>query len=102
MFFTKFQDFVSFAGDDDRRDVHYLTVNPVYVRFLPSRRFFLIDTEGIADWERGGTIFWKSGLLVGTALRHRRAVWVKLEVPWGEHRRSEWSLKASIAFRGRQ
>ena len=102
MFFTRLQDFVSFAGDDDRRDVHYLLVNPVYVRLLRSRRFFLIDTEGIADWERGGTIFWKSGLLVGTALRHRRAVWVKLEVPWGEHRRGEWSLRASIAFRGRQ
>jgi hypothetical protein len=100
MFFTKFQNYSSFAGDDDRRDVNFLTVNPTYIRFFPNRKFVLVDTEGITDWKRGGAISWKSGLLVGTALRHRRALWVKLEVPWGEHRRAGWTLKTSIAFRG--
>jgi hypothetical protein len=101
LFYTKFQDYVSVAGDDDRRDVNYLTVNPVYLKFI-GRRFVQFDTEMIASWERDGEMSWKSGVLVGSALRHRRALWLKLEVPWGEHRSADWTLRASLAFRGRR
>jgi hypothetical protein len=55
----------------------------------------------ISDWERDGELHWKSGLLFATRLRHGRALWVKAEAPWGEHRNAEWTLRASIAWRKR-
>ena len=37
LFFTKVQNYVSVAGDDDRRDINYLTVAPTWIRLLPER-----------------------------------------------------------------
>jgi hypothetical protein len=99
LFFTRMQDFISVAGDDDRRDIHYLTVAPTFFKLIGARRAVLFDTEAIADWERNGELSWKSGILFATRLSGRRAVWVKAEVPWGEHRRGEWTVRASIAWR---
>jgi hypothetical protein len=99
LFFTRIQDFVSVAGDDDRRDLHYLAIAPTFVKLLGSRRAVLLDTEAFVDWERDGELSWRSGLLVGTKLGGRRAGWIKVEVPWGEHRRGDWTVRASIAWR---
>ena len=90
------------AGDDDRRDVHYLTVTPTFIKLLSRRHALLFDTEGIADWERDDELRWKSGVLYGTRISGRRALWVKLEMPWGEHRAGEWTLRTSIAWRGKK
>jgi len=56
----------------------------------------------VKDWERDGELRWKSGLLFASRLGARRAYWVKLEVPWGEYRLGEWTLRTSIAWRNRQ
>ena len=68
LFFTRIQDFVSVAGDDDRRDVHYLTITPTLIKILNRRRAVLFDTEAVVDWERDGELSWKSGFLVATKL----------------------------------
>ena len=102
LFFVRAQNFVSVAGDDDRRDVNYLTLTPTLVHRIDSRGALLFDTEVVKDWERGGEVRWKTGLLFGSRLGARRAYWVKLEVPWGEHRAGEWTLRTSIAWRDRQ
>jgi hypothetical protein len=99
LFFTRIQDFVSVAGDDDRRDVHYLTITPTLIKLLDRKRAVLLDTEAVVDWERDGELSWKSGFLVATRIGQRRAAWVKVEVPWGEHRRGEWTVRASLAWR---
>jgi hypothetical protein len=99
LFFTRIQDFISVAGDDDRRDIHQLAVAPTFIKLIDARRAVLFDTEGIADWERDGELSWKSGLLFASRLSGRRAAWVKVEVPWGEHRRGDWTVRASIAWR---
>jgi hypothetical protein len=99
LFFTRMQDFISVAGDDDRRDVHYLEVAPTLFRRLNRRTGFLIDTTALADWQRDGEVSWRSGLQFFRLLGGLRAAWIKVEVPWGEHRRGEWTLRASIAWR---
>jgi hypothetical protein len=99
LFFTRIQDFISVAGDDDRRDIHQLAVAPTFIKLIDTRRAVLFDTEGVADWERDGELSWKSGFLFASRLSGRRAAWVKVEVPWGEHRRGEWTVRASIAWR---
>jgi hypothetical protein len=102
LFFTKLQNYVSVAGDDDRRDINYLSVVPTFVKILDRRHAVLFDTEMISDWERDGELRWKSGFLYATRLRGNRALWVKAEAPWGEHRFGEWTLRASIAWRKRE
>src|SRR4029078_2943341 len=97
LFFTKVQDYVSVAGDDDRRDINYLTVTPTWIKILDRRLAILIDTEMISDWERDGELRWKSGFLYATRLRGRRALWVKVEAPWGEHRAGEWPRRVGAA-----
>ena len=99
LFFTRIQDFVSVAGDDDRRDIHYLSIGPTLFKSIDSKRAVLLDTEAIVDWQRDGELSWKSGFLFATRLGARRAGWIKLEVPWGEHRRGEWTVRTSIAWR---
>jgi hypothetical protein len=101
IFFARIQDFISVAGDDDRRDIHQLAVAPTFIKLISRRQAVLFDTEAIADWERDGEVSWKSGLLFATRLSGRRAAWIKVEVPWGEHRRGEWTVRASIAWRRR-
>ena len=99
LFFTRIQDFVSVAGDDDRRDLHYLQVAPTIIKLLGTKRAVLFDTEAMADWERDGELSWKSGILFATRLGQRRAAWIKGEVPWGEHRRGDWTVRVSLAWR---
>jgi hypothetical protein len=99
LFFTRMQDFVSVAGDDDRRDIHYLEVAPTLFKRLGRRSAFLVDTTALADWQRNGEVSMRSGLQFFRALGGRRAAWIKVEVPWGEHRRGEWTVRASIAWR---
>jgi hypothetical protein len=102
IFFIRAQNFVSVAGDEDRRDVNYLTLTPTLVHRLDARRALLFDTEVVTDWERDGELRWKSGLLFASRLGARRAWWVKLEVPWGEHRFGEWTVRTSVAWRDRK
>jgi hypothetical protein len=102
IFFVRAQNFFAVAGDDDRRDVNYLTLTPTLVHRLDARRALLFDTEMVKDWERDGELRWKSGLLFASRLGARRAWWVKLEVPWGEHRFGEWTVRTSVAWRDRK
>lgn len=101
LFLVRAQDFVSVAGDDDRADIHYLKIAPTLFRPIGKGKFMLIDTEVVADWERDSEASFRTNLVLGTTLHGRRAVWVKLGVPWGEHRRGDWLLEASVAKRKR-
>ncbi len=100
MFFCKVQDYFSVAGKDHRPDIHALAVTPTMLwRFHPSK-WLLADSEAVVDW-RGDRTAYRSGLLFGTALGPRRGAWIKLEVPWGEHRIGDWTAKTSFTWRGR-
>jgi hypothetical protein len=99
LFFTKIQDFLSVAGDDDRRDIHQLVITPTLVKTFQGRWAVLIDAEAVIDWELHGETSWKSGLLFATRLGEHRAAWAKVEVPWGEHRIGEWTVRVSHAWR---
>lgn len=100
LFFCKVQENFSVAGDEDRRDVNVLAVTPTLIWQRRPKLWLLADSEAAVDWERDTTSY-KSGLLVWTTLGGGRGVWFKVEVPWGEHRLGDWTLKASIAWRGR-
>jgi hypothetical protein len=98
--YVKFQDFISFAGDSNRPDVHYLTVTGSLLYRTSKRWWIVADTETNTNWQNSGTTWFKSGLLLGRMVSPRVGAWMKLEIPYGDYRVGEWILKASV-FRTR-
>jgi hypothetical protein len=94
--FVKFQEFESFAGPSSRPDVSFLLVTPTFLTRMWQRYWVLVDSESRTDWTRGSVTSFKSGLLVGTMFTPRVGLSVKAEVPWGNHRLGEWTLKATL------
>src|SRR5262245_26397992 len=73
--FVRIQDSFSVAGDEDRPDVHDLTVNGSYAKMISRRTFVMFETEAVVDWTRGDRIFWKSGLTWGGLVKSGRLAW---------------------------
>jgi hypothetical protein len=94
--FVKIQEFESFAGPSSRPDVSYLLITPTYLTRVAQRYWFLVDSESRTDWTRGSTTSYRSGLLVGTMFSPKVGLSLKAEVPWGNHRLGEWTLKATL------
>jgi hypothetical protein len=93
LFLVKFQDVFSFAGDDDRRDIHCLLVSPLWFRRLSGRSWIAVDGEARIDWEDGGRTSLKVGVQLGRAFGRRFGLAIKPEVPFGEHRAGDWTVK---------
>jgi len=98
--YVKFQDFISFAGDSERPDVHYFTVTGTFLYRTSKRWWIVVDSETNTNWKNSGTTWFKSGLLLGRMVSPRVGAWVKVEIPYGDYRVGEWILKASV-FRTR-
>jgi hypothetical protein len=92
--YVKVQDWISFAGDGERPDVHYLTVTPTLLWRLSPRWWTLVDAESTSDWELGGQTSFRVGLLFGRMLSPRHGLSLKAELPFGGHRQTDWTLKA--------
>jgi hypothetical protein len=96
---VKIQDYVSVAGDEARADIHAMTVTPTLLRSLGQRGFMLLDTESRTDWRDDGRTSWRSGVQMGRVINPGWGFWVKVEVPWGEHRMGDWTLRTSLVRR---
>jgi hypothetical protein len=96
--FVKIQDWVSFAGDSDRADVHYLTVTPTLLWRVSRRGWMLLDAESNTNWERDATTWYKAGILAGWMITPRSGLSLKLEVPFGDDRPADLIVKV-IFFR---
>jgi len=71
-------------------DVHYLTIT---LRPLEGAEevWILIDEESLTDWEQGNQTSFKGGFLLGLMLSRRAGVSLKTEIPFGAHRKGEWT-----------
>jgi hypothetical protein len=96
LFFVKIQDFVSFAGQSDRADIHYMTAQPFLVVKLSDKWWAGADTEAKVNWERDNQWSYKSGVIILRMLTKSFGTWVKPEIPWGPNREGDWNLKASF------
>jgi hypothetical protein len=93
--YVKIQDVLSFAGEGNRPDLHYLLVTPTLVKRTGRRSWLLLDSEGVFDWknDRRG---YKSGLQLGSYFHGPNGAWIKVEIPWGPDQQADWILKASF------
>ena len=95
-FLVKAQEYFSVAGDDDRPDLHYMTITPLLVWRLKNKPYWIqLDGETQSDWKRDGHTGYKAGFLVGRMTK-KRGVWIKVEVGMGPHRVQTFSIKTSI------
>ena len=91
--FVKFQDYISFAGDNDRSDIHYFLVTPTLLRRISRTWWIVADSESRTDWKKDNTTSYKSGFQLGKMFTSQFGLWTKLEVPWGPNRQGDWTLK---------
>ncbi len=96
LFFIKVQDYVSFAGQSDRADIHYMTVTPTYIVRLSSKWWVGADTEGKANWENSDKWSFKSGVYILRLWTRSFGTWVKPEIPWGPNREGDFNIKVSF------
>lgn len=95
LFFIKVQDFISFAGQSDRDNVHYMTVNPFFIAKLSEKWWVGADTEAKFNWEQDNRKSYKSGVLLLRMWTDTFGTWIKPEIPWGPNREGDWTIKAS-------
>jgi len=98
LFLIKVQNFISMGGDDDRADINYMLVTPVYLRVVGRNWWVMADTETKSNWKADGRTGVKSGFQVGRRATRRVGFWVKPEVWWGENRDGEWNLKLGFVW----
>jgi hypothetical protein len=91
--YVKVQDWISFEGDSGRPDVHYLTVTPTFLWRLSKRWWMQLDEESNTDWEMNGQTSYKAGFLIGRMLSKKSGLSLKAEIPFGEHRQGDWTVK---------
>jgi hypothetical protein len=93
--FIKFQNFFSVAGEDDRPDLNYFLVTPTILRRISRSWWVVVDSESKTDWKRDNMTSFKSGFQIGKMMSPRFGVWVKPEIPWGQNRLGDWTVKAT-------
>jgi hypothetical protein len=98
MFFVKFQNFASFAGESGRPDVNYLLITPTFIHAVLGRWWVLADSEAKTNWLMDSQTSVKSGLQVGRRLNSGLAFWVKPEFYWGARRDGTWNLKFGLVW----
>ena len=92
--YVKIQEWISFAGSPGRPDLNYLTVTPTFLWRLTKRWYMLADGESLTDWERDGRTSLKGGFLLGLMISRRTGVSLKAEIPFGENRLGDWTVKS--------
>lgn len=96
LLFVKVQDYISFAGQSDRADLHYMTVTPTYIMRMSSKWWIGADTEGKANWEDSNRWSFKSGVFILRLWTRTFGTWIKPEFPWGPNREGDFNIKVSF------
>ena len=98
MAYVKVQDYVSFAGDEERPSVHFLLVTPTFIRTLGRQSWILLDSEMRTDWRGRRRTGNKSGVQYGRMLPNGVGLWIKPEVSWGGNQTGDWNLKTGVVW----
>ncbi|MGE0639955.1 MAG: transporter [Thermoanaerobaculia bacterium] len=96
LFFVRLHDHLSFAGDDDRADVHFLEIVPTLIWNYRPGWWTLLTSPVIVDWENGGSTRQSTGIEIGHVVRRRWGVAVKPELFWGSNRAGDWKVTFSV------
>ena len=95
-FLLRFQGHLSFAGDDDRRDVRTLEIVPLVLWNFRRGWWTLIDTNALVDWEGDDQVSYRTGVELGHVVNRAWGLAIKPEIPWGTDRRGDWKVVAFV------
>lgn len=92
----KLQDYVSFAGDGKRPDVHYLSVYPIFVWRFHRRWWTQIEAESTTNFQNSNhTGFWTS-VALGRMMSRKMGVWLKPQIGLGPYRPFDFAIRLSV------
>jgi len=100
-FLTKFQDFISFAGNGNRPEIHYHLITPTLLYRYTRKSWILLDTEAKINWQLDNRVSYRSGVQFGRMFNSRIGLWVKPEIPWGKNREGDWFLKFAVVIKAK-
>lgn len=95
-FLWKVQDYVSFAGDRNRRNVQRLSLYPIFVWRFHRRWWTQIEAESVTDFENRNLTWFRATVALGRMMNRRTGVWVKPEIAWGPNRPYDFALKVNM------
>ena len=98
-FLTKFQDFISFAGNGNKPEIHYHLITPTLLWRYSRKSWILVDTETKINWQLDNRVSYRSGIQFGRMFNRRVGLWVKPEIPWGKNREGDWFLKFALVLK---
>jgi len=98
LFFVKFQNLTSIAGDSTRPDVNTLLITPTFIQTVKRRWWILADSETSTNWQRDGRTGLKSGVQFGRISFANFGLWAKPELYWGPNRDGRWNLKFGLVW----
>jgi hypothetical protein len=92
---VRFQNFFSVAGKSSRPGINYFVADPIIVQPLNRKWWITINTEFKWDWrtKRPSAI---SGFQIGRVVLARFGFWLKPEIPWGQGRPGDFTLKLTL------
>ena len=93
------RDFFSYAGDDDRRDIHELSVQPGLNINLPRQWFVSLFPDIRINWEDGAKAFVPFDLEVGKIIAGNVITSVTLDVPIvDDYDLYDWQVEFRLGF----
>lgn len=98
LFLVRMHQFVSVGGNRNRPDVNHLLVTPTLLYRFERRWWVLVDTETKINWELANRRSYRSGLEIGHVVNSRFAIALKPEIPWGDNREGDWTLKLTVTW----
>ncbi|MDE3137172.1 MAG: hypothetical protein KGL59_11405 [Acidobacteriota bacterium] len=93
---VKLQEYVSFAGNNQRPNINYFSTYPIFVWRFRHRWWTQLETESRTNFEKSSQTGFKSGVALGYMITRTKGVWVKPEIGWGKYRPYEFAVKNSV------
>jgi hypothetical protein len=93
---VKLQDYISFAGDSERPDIHRLSVRPVFVWRFQRRWWTQIEGESITNFVGSSRPWFWNGVALGRMTTSRIGLWVQPQVAWGPYRPFDFALRVNL------
>jgi hypothetical protein len=93
------RDYFDYAGDDDRADIHELSIQPLFNYNLPERWFLGINPDIRVNWEQDNQWFVPFNVTLGKLINKSTVMSVEFNTPIvNDYDRYDWQIEFRIGF----
>jgi hypothetical protein len=93
------RDYFDYAGDDDRADIHEMSIQPLFNYNLPERWFLGINPDIRVNWEQDNQWFVPFNVTLGKLINKSTVMSVEFNTPIvNDYDRYDWQIEFRIGF----